>query len=572
VDDDATQLGPEQRRQALARMAAETFDVVVIGGGVTGSGAALDAASRGLSVALVEARDWAAGTSSRSSKLIHGGLRYLEQLDFGLVREALRERGLLLTTLCPHLVKPVSFIYPLTHRVWERFYVGAGIFLYDRMGGSRALTGHRHLTKRQVLELFPALRPDVLVGGIRYWDGQVDDARHTLAVARTAARHGAVLASSARVTGLLREAGRVVGVQVRDLEGGADLEIRAQQVVNCTGVWTDEIQDKAGRGRIHVRASKGVHLVVPRDRIQADSGMILRTEKSVLFIIPWGRHWIIGTTDTDWTLHKAHPAANAADIDYLLDHVNAVLNSPLSKDDVQGIYAGLRPLLRGESGDDTSQLTREHAVSSPVPGLISVAGGKYTTYRVMAKDAIDAAVRGLATSAPVSVTDRTPLIGADGYAAAWNARRRTAERWGLHVARIEHLLNRHGTLMDQVLEPAKGRPDLLEPLEGSDTYLRAEVLYAATHEGALHLEDVLTRRTRTSIETFDRGVAAAEPAARLMAEVLGWDDDTVAREVQHYRARVEAERASQEQGDDATADAARYGAPDVRMGAVETPA
>jgi glycerol-3-phosphate dehydrogenase len=320
-----------------------------------------------------------------------------------------------------------------------------------------------------------------------------------------------------------------------------------------------------------VRASKGIHLVVPRDRIQADSGLILRTEKSVLFVIPWGRHWIIGTTDTDWNLHKAHPAANAADIQYLLDHVNAVLNSPLTIEDVEGIYAGLRPLLSGESGDDSSQLSREHAVSSPVPGLVGVAGGKYTTYRVMARDAVDAAARGLDQVVAPSVTDRTPLLGADGYQAAWNARRRIATEHGLHVSRVEHLLNRYGTLIEEVLASAEGRRELLEPLEGSDTYLRVEIRYAASHEGALHLDDVLTRRTRTSIETFDRGVIAAEPAARLMAEVLGWDEETIAREVQHYHARVEAERASQREPDDKTADAARYGAPDVRMGAVEAP-
>jgi glycerol-3-phosphate dehydrogenase len=565
-------LGPDQRREALARMAGEVFDVVVVGGGVTGAGTALDAASRGLSVALVEARDWAAGTSSRSSKLIHGGLRYLEQFNFHLVREALRERGLLLTTLCPHLVKPVSFVYPLRHRVWERLYVGSGIFLYDRMGGSRALTAHRHLTRQGLRKLLPALKADAFVGGIQYWDGQVDDARHTLTVARTAAQYGAVTATSARVTGLLREADRVVGVKVRDLEGGTDLEVRARQVLNATGVWTDEVQELAGRGRIHVRASKGIHLVVPRDRIQADSGLILRTEKSVLFVIPWGRHWIIGTTDTDWTLHLAHPAANARDIRYLLDHVNAVLTSSLTTEDVEGVYAGLRPLLRGDSGDSTSQLSREHAVSSPVAGLISVAGGKYTTYRVMAEDAVDAAARNLDRNVPPSVTARTPLIGAEGYQVAWNSRARIAERSGLHVARVEHLLNRYGTRIDEVLAEAEGRPELLKPLEGADDYLAVEVRYAASHEGALHLDDVLTRRTRISIETFDRGTASAEPVARLMAEVLGWDEATIAREVAHYHARVQAERESQQQPDDITADAARHGAPDVRMGAVGAPA
>ncbi|MPZ87473.1 MAG: FAD-dependent oxidoreductase [Nitriliruptorales bacterium] len=566
------QLGPGERREALQRMKDEVFDIVVIGGGVTGAGAALDAASRGLTVALVEARDWAAGTSSRSSKLIHGGLRYLEQLNFSLVREALRERGLLLTTLCPHLVKPVPFIYPLTHRVWERFYVGTGVLLYDRMGGARALPGAKHLTRRKVLELFPSLKPDTLIGGIQYHDAQVDDARHTMMVARTAAHYGAVLATSTRAVGLLREGERVAGVRARDLEGdGQDIDVRGRMVVNATGVWTDEVQEFAGRGRVHVRASKGIHLVVPRDRIHADSGLILRTEKSVLFVIPWGRHWILGTTDTDWDLDLAHPAANQKDIDYLLEHVNAVLTTPLSREDVEGVYAGLRPLLSGES-ESTSKLSREHAVSPAISGMVTVAGGKYTTYRVMAEDAVDAAARGLDRAVPASATAHTPLIGADGYGVAWNRRHRIAEERGLHVVRVEHLLNRYGTGMFEVLDLAEGRPELLRPLAHADDYLAVEVLYAASHEGALHLDDVLTRRTRISIETFDRGADSAEHVANLMSEVLGWDDETCKREVEHYQSRVAAERESQLQHDDVTADAARLGAPDVRMGAVSASA
>jgi glycerol-3-phosphate dehydrogenase len=567
----SAQLGPDQRRQALQRMRDEVFDILVIGGGITGSGAALDAATRGLSVALVEARDYAAGTSSRSSKLIHGGLRYLEQMNFGLVREALRERGLLLTKLAPHLVKPVPFIYPLTHRVWERFYVGTGIFLYDRMGGAGALPGARHLTKRKALELFPSLRSDSLIGGIQYYDAQVDDARHTLTVARTAAKYGAALATSARVTGLLREGERVVGARVRDLEGGEDLDVRARQVVNATGVWTDEIQELVGRGRIHVRASKGIHLVVPRDRIHADSGLILRTEKSVLFVIPWGRHWIIGTTDTDWNLDLAHPAANQKDIDYLLEHVNAVITSPLSREDVEGVYAGLRPLLSGES-ESTSKLSREHAVSPAASGLVSVAGGKYTTYRVMAEDAIDASARGLDKQVPASATDSTPLIGAEGYEVARNQRHQIAAESGLHVARVEHLLSRYGTRIHELLGLAEGRPELLKPLAAADDYLAVEVVYAAAYEGALHIDDVMTRRTRISIETFDRGVDSAEQIAGLIGEVLGWDEETRKREVEHYYSRVAAERESQQQLDDITADAARMGAPDVRMGAISASA
>jgi glycerol-3-phosphate dehydrogenase len=568
----SAQLGPDERRRALARMAAETFDVVVIGGGVTGAGAALDAASRGLSTALVEARDWAAGTSSRSSKLMHGGLRYLEQYNFRLVREALKERDLALSRLCPHLVQPVPFLYPLTHRVYERAYVGTGLTLYDLMAGPRReLPRHRHLTRRGALDVAPALRPDRLVGAVQYWDAQVDDARHTLTVARTAALHGAALASSARVVGLLREGERVVGVRVRDLEGGDDLEVRATQVINATGVWTDDVQGMAGRGRIRVRASKGIHLVVPRDRVQADTGIVVRTASSVLFVIPWpsvdaARHWIIGTTDTDWELGKAHPAASAADISYLLDQVNAVLATPLGPEDVEGVYAGLRPLLHGES-EATSRLSREHAVSQSVPGLVSVAGGKYTTYRVMAADAVDYAARSLPRKVPPSVTAVTPLVGASGFEALWNRRHRLASDTGLHVARVERLLRRYGSRLEEVLAPIEQRPELGVPLEGADDHLAAEVHYAAAHEGALHLDDVLTRRTRISIETFDRGVTAAEPVARVMADVLGWSEADRQREVAHYRARVAAERESQEQWDDQTADAARMGAPDVRLGA-----
>src|ERR671937_335952 len=326
----SAQLGPEQRRASLTRMGHEVFDIMVIGGGVTGCGCGLDAATRGLSVALVEARDYAAGTSSRSSKLIHGGLRYLEQRNFGLVKEALKERSLLLTQLCPHLVHPVPFLYPLNGRGWERAYVGTGVLLYDTLGGARAVPRHRHLSRPRALALAPALRPDALVGAIQYYDAQVDDARHTVTLARTAALYGAVLASSARVVGFLREGERVAGVRVRDLESGDELDVRAREVINATGVWTDKLQELVGgRGKFRVRASKGISLVVPRERLHADTGIILRTEQSVLFIIPWGRHWIIGTTDTDWNLDLAHPEASRADIAKLLEHVNAVHTTPL---------------------------------------------------------------------------------------------------------------------------------------------------------------------------------------------------------------------------------------------------
>lgn len=568
---DAALLGPGTRRAALRRMAAEIFDVVVIGGGVTGMGCALDAATRGLSVVAIEQRDFAAGTSSRSSKLIHGGLRYLEHLNFSLVREALSERALLLGRLCPHLVRPVPFLYPLRTRVLERAYVGAGVALYDvlaRHGGVEPrgqLPRHRHLSRRGCLELSPGLRSDAMVGGIQYYDAQVDDARHTLTLARTAALHGAVLATSVRAVGLLRAGERVVGVRALCLESGDEIAVHARQVLNATGVWTDHVQEFAGRGQIRVRASKGVHLVVPRDRFRSETGLILRTEKSVLFVIPWGRHWIVGTTDTDWSLDLAHPAASRADIDYLLARLNGVLSEPLGKDDIEGVYAGLRPLLYGES-EETSRLSREHSVSQTVAGLITVAGGKLTTYRVMARDAVDAVARNLPGSVTPSCTHETPLVGAEGYEALWNRRAQLAAEWGLEPERVERLLGRYGSRVLELLETTRGRPDLARPLAGADDTLAAEIRYAASHEGALHLDDALTRRTRISIETFHRGVACAREAAGLLGDVLGWSEVDCQREVAHYDARVRAERQSQEQSDDQTADAARLGAPDVRLG------
>jgi glycerol-3-phosphate dehydrogenase len=558
-------LSPTQRSESLDRLGSDELDVLVIGGGVVGAGAALDAATRGLRVGLVEARDYASGTSSRSSKLFHGGLRYLEQFDFPLVFEALRERSLVLNTLCPHLARPVPFIYPLRTRL-DRAYAGLGIGVYDAMGAGRGVPGHhQHLARRKTLESFPSGDPTAIRGAIRFYEGQVDDARHTMMLARTAARFGASCANSTRVTGFLRDGDRVVGARVRDLESGAEFDARARHVINAAGVWTDEIQDMAGgRGQFRVRASKGIHLVVPRHRIESSTGIISRTEKSLLFVIPWGSHWIIGTTDTDWSLDLAHPAASRTDIDYLLGHVNTLLADPLTPSDVVGVYAGLRPLLAGES-DSTSTLSREHAVASPVAGLTVIAGGKYTTYRVMAKDAVDSAVRALDRAVPASCTERVPLLGADGYAAAWNARRLTAERSGLQVAVIEHLLGRYGTMIDELLELIEQRPDLGTPLSGAPEYLRAEAYYAASHEGARHLEDVLTRRTRISIEVPDRGTIAAREVAGLIAPVLGWSEADVDREVEHYDARVAAERDSQHQVDDFTADAARLGAPDVRV-------
>ena len=420
-------LDPAARQRAIEALTSGDLDVLVVGGGITGAGAALDAAARGLDVGLVEARDWAAGTSSKSSKLIHGGLRYLEMLDFGLVREALRERELLLTRLAPHLVRPVPFLWPLTHRAWERAYLGSGLLLYDRLGGARSVPRARHLSRRQALRIAPGLAPGAFVGGIQFHDAQEDDARMVVAVARTAAAAGAALATRVAVTGFVLDgAGRVCGVRAVDHETGETLEVRARHTITAAGVWTDELRRLAGASSASsVRPSKGVHLTVPRDRLPLETGLLLRTERSVLFVIPWGDLWLIGDTDTDWPYERVHPAATRRDVEYLLAKANGVLADPLTPDDVVGVFAGLRPLVARDASSDTTRLSREHTVETPVSGLTTIAGGKYTTYRVMAQDVVDAALHALGRSGPASVTAELPLAGADGYA----ARRHQVRRW-----------------------------------------------------------------------------------------------------------------------------------------------
>jgi glycerol-3-phosphate dehydrogenase len=548
-------LSPGHRAASVARMASERFDVLVVGGGVTGAGAALDAATRGLRVALVEATDYAAGASSKSSKLIHGGLRYLEMLDFALVREALTERCLLLTTLAPHLVKPVPFLWPLTHRGWERPYVGTGLLLYDTIGGRRAVPRARHLSRTGALKLAPALRPDALTGGVQFYDAQEDDARMVAVLARTAAAHGAALATCVRMDELVRESGRVTGIAASDLLTGTGLRIRARHVVLATGAWTSQRDGAAGD--LRVRPSKGVHIVVPRDRIAMDTGLLTRTEKSVLFVIPWGEHWLIGDTDTEWPFDPSHPVASRADIDYLLATVNHMLRVPLCADDIEGVFAGLRPLVAATAGADTTKLSREHAVRSPAPGLSVIAGGKFTTYRVMARDVVDVALTDLSagqgTEIPASRTHEVPLAGAEGYHGAWAGREHIAASAGLPVTQVERLLGRYGADLAGVLDLMASRPDLREPVPGGGPYLGAEIVFACSHEGAVHLDDVLSRRTRIRIEISDRGAVAAPHAAALMAGELGWDAARTAAEVSQYTDLIAADLAAETMPDDKAA-------------------
>ncbi|MEY4291443.1 MAG: hypothetical protein RL130_1385 [Actinomycetota bacterium] len=539
-------LNREQRAAALSALATEEFDILVIGGGVNGVGVALDAVTRGLKVALVESQDYAAGTSSRSSKLIHGGLRYLEQYDFKLVREALHERELMVSTQCPHLVKPVSFLYPLTEKVKERTYVGAGLALYDALRGfKRALPSHKHLTGKTIAHISPSLRQDIITGAIRYFDAQVDDARHTMMIARTAARHGAVMATSVRVDDLVRSGKKVTGAVATDLQSGKQLTISAKATIMCAGVWSDELHAKFGlTPGYSVAMSKGVHIVVPQSAIHSKDGIILKTAVSVLFLIPWGDKWIVGTTDTPYDGDRAKPLATQEDVQYILDQANRVLEPKLKSEDILGVFAGLRPLVANNSKSATTKLSREHTVDRPVPGFVSLAGGKYTTYRVMAKDAVDLAVLDLRRIVSDSVTDKLPLIGADGYFALKQQVLKIASENNLSEATVQHLLDRYGSLISEILEIIAADESMAERLIPDLPYIKAEVLHAASHEGALSVEDVLLRRTRISFEASDSGLSAADEVAQIIGPVLKWSAGDRKESIQSYARVIEEEEAA----------------------------
>jgi glycerol-3-phosphate dehydrogenase len=574
IMEEATQLGPERRTQIIRQMREQTFDVIVIGGGVTGAGTALDAASRGLTVALLEAQDLASGTSSRSGKTFHGGLRYLQQFNFSLVRQASHERNLMVERLCPHLTRPTPFLFPLSHPGWERAYMGAGVLLYDLLGGLRpkGLPGHQHLLKKAALHEMPALNVERITGAVQYYDVIFDDARHTLTVARTAAQYGALIGTRLEVIGMLRDGARVVGVQARDTETGQDLEVRGRCVINAAGVWADLVQQLAGEAQVEIRPAKGVHILVPMESIVSSTGFIAPTGDSVLVVRPWGRCWIIGTTDTPWDFDRREPVANASDINYLLGEVNKWLRTPLTHDDIIGVYAGIRPLISSK-GKKTAALSREHAVLAGPEGLLTIVGGKYTTYRVMAKDVMDAAVRGLVgqhampgqhglvgqhampsqhampgqhglvNGAPTpSVTATTPLLGATGWHVLCNQREQLARRTGLELHYIDHLLGRYGSLVNEIFDLLATRPELARPIEGASEYLEVEVVYAASHEGALHLDDILERRTHIAIETRDAGIQASKRVAELAGEVLGWDDVHCELEIANYAKQIKADQ------------------------------
>ena len=565
-------LSPEQRASSLQAMQEGEFDILVVGGGVTGAGIALDAASRGLRTAIIEAQDWASGTSSRSSRLVHGGLRYLYNLDFKLVAEALRERGNLLTTIAPHLVEAQPFLWPLKTPVIERTYSAVGVGMYDALavagaGGHKTVPLQHHHSKKSALKRFPEIKPSALSGAIEFYDARVDDARLVITLVRTALSYGAQAASRTKVHEFIKDsAGHAAGVVATDLESGEEVTIRAKRIINATGIWTEETQDMAGgTGGLKVLASKGVHIVIPRERFKAQTGIFLRTEKSVLFIIPWQHYWVIGTTDTAWHEQLKHPVPTSEDIDYILEQANKILDKPLTRDDIIGTYAGLRPLLQPKVLDESksTKVSREHTVTEVIPGMVAIAGGKLTTYRVMAADAVDFALGKRRAADLPCVTADIPLLGAQGLAAITNQAPRIGELYGWSADDLQHLLDRYGAELPELLALVDDDPDLRKPLTAAPQYLRVEVARACTTEGAIHLEDIMIARVRLNSETRDRGEAAIDEVAEIAARYLGWDDERTAAEKINYRARIAAERDAETKPTDAAASEARLQADDI---------
>jgi glycerol-3-phosphate dehydrogenase len=544
---------PFERDPALEVLGSQELDVLVIGGGVTGCGVALDAAARGLRTGLVEAEDFASGTSSKSSKMVHGGLRYLQQRDYRLVYEALHERQRLLNN-APHLVHPLPFLIPLFGKggvvdaTVARAY-SVALWLYDATGGVRIGRRHRRIGAAEAAAHFPVLKTDRLAASFLYWDAQTDDARLTLALARTAARHGAALANYSPVASLTERAGRVTGALLAD-----GTEVRARVVVNATGVWTEEVAllaaDTAG-SPVSIRPAKGIHLAVPAEKLPCDyaSVLIVPGDKRSIFVVPWaadewtgpnhpGGYTYLGTTDTDYHGPLRDPQVSPEDVAYVLRAVNAWTTADLTPADVTGTWAGLRPLVSDAHSARTADLSRRHTVITSGNGLVTVTGGKLTTYRRMAADTVDAAAEALDQPVAHTPTAKLRLVGGESAAPP------AAGRAGLPDAVARHLAGRHGSETGAVLALCDGDPRLAEPLVAGLPYLRAEAVWAVRSEMARTLTDVLARRTRALILDREAAAAAGPDVAALLAGELGWDGVEQARQVEAFEQIVEAERQS----------------------------
>ncbi len=521
------------RGAALARLGGEDFDVLVIGGGVTGAGVALDAASRGLRTAIVERDDWASGTSSKSSKLVHGGLRYLQQREYRLVFENLAERQHLLDN-APHLVTELPFLIPLFGRdgvvnaAVAKGYSTA-LWLYDVVGGLRIGKRHRRISTTDAMAHFPALRADRVAAAFLYYDARTDDARLTLTLARTAVLdYGAVAANYAAVNRLLKDGARVRGAVLAD--GTA---VRARSVVNATGVWADDVRAlDEGTHPGSIRPAKGIHVTVPAERLPCDIAAVLPVPKDhrSIFVVPWGAETYIGTTDTDYDGSLDNPSCTAADIDYLLGAVNAATTAALTPADVIGTWAGLRPLVTHATTARTADLSRRHQVHVAPSGLVTITGGKLTTYRKMAADVVDT------ISSSRARTRRLPLRGAVGL--SYLRQPGAAARLGVADAVLSHLVSRYGSEAPRVLAHASDDAGLLEPLVPGLPYLRVEAVWAVGHEMAVTLDDLLSRRTRALLRDRAATVAAAPAVAALVGPMLGWGPADVAAQCAAFGAQA----------------------------------
>jgi glycerol-3-phosphate dehydrogenase len=532
-------LGPlDQRRRDLETLGREEWDLVVVGGGIVGAGVLLDAASRGLRAALVEQEDIASGTSSKSSRLIHGGLRYLEQYHVGLVREALSERSRLMR-LAPHLVRPEKFLFPVYGvRGVHRLFYGSGMVLYDLLGSARDVGRSRHLGPAATLELAPDLRRQGLRGGIVYHDAVEDDARYALAVVRTALSHGALAVTRVQATGVREERGTLSGINIRDGISGDDLVVRSRRIVDATGVWAARA-DRAFAGTpATLVPSRGSHLIVRRDRIPLRHGLTIRVPGKVVFIIPWNAYWLIGTTDHPDAGIPEHVAATPAEVDELLATVNGTLRVDLGRGDLVGTYAGFRPLVGRARRGSTVTVSREHSVQVDRPGLVRVSGGKYTTYRVMAADAVDAALGHDAKRQPSATDDLAIIGGSDAASLAALVTNLSAS--GVDAPVAERLVARHGTEAAEVVELGRATGTLRRIGPGIDKP-EADIVWAVRRELALGLDDVLARRTRLAQELPDRGSSIVDRVSQLLATELGWEEPQRAAEVRGYLISARAE-------------------------------
>jgi glycerol-3-phosphate dehydrogenase len=544
------------RDVALGRLAEEEFDVLVIGGGITGSGVALDAAARGLRTALVERDDFASGTSSKSSKLIHGGLRYLQQREFALVHENLVERHRLLHN-APHLVEPLSFLIPLfgkggaVNKTLVHGYSFA-LWMYDLTGGWKIGKRHRKVTAAEIAAHLPTLRQDRLVAGFVYYDARADDARLTLAVARTAALdHGAVVVNHSPAVRLLTGgAGAIEGAVVRPTGGEAEIDVRARTVVNAAGIWGDEVRAlETGENPGAIRPAKGIHLTVAREKLPCDMAAIIPVpgDRRSIFVIPWGDHTYLGTTDTDYQGSLDDPRVDDVDVDYILGAINAAVAEPLRREDVTGSWAGLRPLLAAAPGRTkapsarTADLSRRHQVIVSDHGLVTITGGKLTTYRKMAADTVDAVGERLGRKLGASPTRKMRLRGAEGLDALERSTTATSTSGGLGPETLSHLRGRYGGESRVVMALAGERPDLGLPLVDGLPYLRAEAVYAVRYEMAIDLDDVLARRTRAVLLDAEAAISAARSVAELIAGELGWTPDEIRTQVERFRSTARAD-------------------------------